>query len=131
MEIGIAEKVFQYRHGNVWKQGFLSMFTQSHWIVYEGELTFYDAANKPVEDIDKATKLAFKFATWGKDPLKSSSLLKYGVITPECFKSTFYGYIVCYNTPTKQIKYNSNEKMSLCLNLLIVVFCMYKKAMQV
>ena len=21
MEIGIAEKVFQYRHGNVWKQG--------------------------------------------------------------------------------------------------------------
>ena len=101
MEIGIAEKVFQYRHGNVWKQGFLSMFTQSHWIVYEGELTFYDAANKPVEDIDKATKLAFKFATWGKDPLKSSSLLKYGVITPECFKSTFYGYVVCHNTLNK------------------------------
>ena len=104
MEIWIAEKVFQYRHGNVWKQGFLSLFTQSHWIVYEGGLTFYDAANKPVEDIDKATKLVFKFATWGKDPLKSSSLLKYGVITSECFKSTFYGYIVCYNTPNKANK---------------------------
>ena len=101
MEIGIAEKVFQYRHGNVWKQGFLSMFTQSHWIVYEGGLTFYDAANKPVEDIGKATKLIFKFATWGKEPLKSSSLLKYGVITSGCFKSTFYGYVVCHNTLNK------------------------------
>ena len=104
MEIGIAEKVFQYRHGNVWKQGFLSLFTQSHWIVYEGGLTFYDAANKPVEDIDKATKLVFKFATWGNDSLKSSSLLKYGVITPECFKSTFYGYVVCHNTLNKANK---------------------------
>ena len=101
MEIGIAEKVFQYRHGNVWKQGFLSLFTQSHWIVYEGGLTFYDAANKPVEDIDKATKLVFKFATWGNDSLKSSSLLKYGVITSECFKSTFYGYVVSHKTLNK------------------------------
>ena len=80
------------------------LLTKSHWIVYEGGLTFYDAANKPVEDIDKATKLVFKFATWGNDSLKSSSLLKYGVITPECFKSTFYGYIVCYNTPNKANK---------------------------
>ena len=40
--------------------------------------------------------------------------------------------ILCATIPqTKQIKYNSNEKMSLCLNLLIVAFCMYKKAMQV
>ena len=97
----IVEKVFQYRRGNVWKQGFLSMFTQSHWIVYEGGLSFYNAANKPVKEIGKATKLVFKFATWGKDPLKSSSLLKYGVITPECFKSTFYGYVVCHNTLNK------------------------------
>ena len=101
MEIGIAEKVFQYRHGNVWKQGFLSMFTQSHWIVYEGELTFYDAANKPVEGIGKATKLVFKFAAWGNDSLKSSSLLKNGVITSEYFKSTFYGYIVCHDILNK------------------------------
>ena len=101
MEIWIAEKVFQYRHGNVWKQGFLSMLTQSHWIVYEGGLIFYNAANKPVKEIGKATKLVFKFATWGNDSLKSSSLLKYGVITSECFKSTFYGYVVCHNTLNK------------------------------
>ena len=44
MEIGIAEKVFQYRHGNVWKQGFLFI----HGFVYQitlgcirGGLTFY------------------------------------------------------------------------------------------
>ena len=101
METEIVEKVFQYRHGNVWKQGFLSMFTQSCWIVYEGGLSFYNAANKPVMEIGKATKLVFKFATWGNDPLKSSSLLKYGVITPECFKSTFYGYVVCHNIQNK------------------------------
>ena len=80
---------------------YYDLLTKSHWIVYEGGLTFYDAANKPVEDIDKATKLVFKFATWGKDPLKSSSLLKYGVITSECFKSTFYGYVVCHNIQNK------------------------------
>ena len=77
------------------------LLTQSHWIVYEGGLIFYNAANKPVKEIGKATKLVFKFATWGKDPLKSSSLLKYGVITSECFKSTFYGYVVCHNTLNK------------------------------
>ena len=77
------------------------LLTQSHWIVCEGGLIFYNAANKPVKEIGKATKLVFKFATWGKDPLKSSSLLKYGVITSECFKSTFYGYVVCHNTLNK------------------------------
>ena len=77
------------------------LFTKSHWIVYEGGLNFYNAANKPVMEIGKATKLVFKFATWGNDPLKSSSLLKYGVITPECFKSTFYGYVVCHNIQNK------------------------------
>ena len=78
MEIGIAEKVFQYRHGNVWKQGFLSLFTQSHWIVYEGGLNFYNAANKPVKEIGKATMLVFKFATWGQEPRR-----KFGIIDKE------------------------------------------------
>ena len=96
MEIGIAEKVFQYRHGNVWKQGFLSLFTQSHWIVYEGGLNFYNAANKPVKEIGKATKLAFKFATWGENPDNSiDNLLYKGRISVACFKCTFYGYIIC------------------------------------
>ena len=68
MEIVIAEKVFQYRHGNVWKQGFLSVLAQSRWIVYEGGLIFYNAADKPVKEIGKAITLSFKFATWGGGP---------------------------------------------------------------
>ena len=86
---------------NIVSYSYNDLLTQSHWIVYEGGLIFYNAANKPVKEIGKATKLVFKFATWGKDPLKSSSLLKYGVITSECFKSTFYGYVVCHNTLNK------------------------------
>ena len=96
MEIGIAEKVFQYRHGNVWKQGFLSMLTQSHWIVYEGGLIFYNAANKPVKEIGKATTLSFKFATWGVAPSNShENLVNKKNISVSCFKSTFYGFIIC------------------------------------
>ena len=86
---------------NVVSYSYNDLLTKSHWIVYEGGLTFYDAANKPVEDIGKATKLVFKFAAWGNDSLKSSSLLKNGVITSERFKSTFYGYIVCHNILNK------------------------------
>ena len=41
------------------------LLTQSHWIVYEGGLTFYDTANKTVKDIAKASKLSFRFSTWG------------------------------------------------------------------
>ena len=96
MEIGIAEKVFQYRHGNVWKQGFLSVLTQSHWIVYEGGLIFYNAADKPVKEIGKAITLSFKFATWGVAPSDSNKQLKNKKsISISCFKSTFYGFIIC------------------------------------
>ena len=72
------------------------LLTKSHWIVYEGGLTFYDAANKPVEDIDKATKLVFKFATWGVAPSNShENLVNKKNISVSCFKSTFYGFITC------------------------------------
>ena len=92
----IVEKVFQYRRGNVWKQGFLSMFTQSHWIVYEGGLSFYNAANKLVKEIGKATTLSFKFATWGVAPSNShENLVNKKNISVSCFKSTFYGFIIC------------------------------------
>ena len=57
MKAWVAEKVFQYRHDNVCKQGFLSMFTQSHWIVNEGGLSFHSAANMPVKENGNATKL--------------------------------------------------------------------------
>ena len=72
------------------------LFTQSHWIVYEGGLNFCNVANKPVKEIGKATKLAFKFATWGEPPDNSiDNLLYKGRISVACFKCTFYGYIIC------------------------------------
>ena len=75
---------------------YYDLLTKSHWIVYEGGLTFYDAANKPVEDIDKATKLVFKFATWGVAPSNShENLVNKKNISVSCFKSTFYGFITC------------------------------------
>lgn len=69
------------------------LFTKSHWIVYEGGLTFYDAEDEIVEDFCNATRLAFRFVTWGKSPTDSSMLLKHGNISIACFKSTFYGCI--------------------------------------
>ena len=58
MKAWVAEKVFQYRHDNVCKQGFLSM------------LSFHSAANMPVKENGNATKLVFKFATWEKSQKK-------------------------------------------------------------
>ena len=69
------------------------LFTKSHWIVYEGGLTFYDAEDEIVEDFCNATRLVFRFVTWGKSPTDSSLLLKHGNISIACFKSTFYGCI--------------------------------------
>ena len=79
------------------------LFTKSHWIVYEGGLNFYNAANKPVKEVGKATMLAFKFATWGKNPEESLELLtKKHRVSLDCFKSTFYGYIVCHGASIMQ-----------------------------
>ena len=59
-------------------------------------LNFYNAANKPVKEVGKATMLAFKFATWGENPDNSiDNLLYKGRISVACFKCTFYGYIIC------------------------------------
>ena len=82
------------------------LFTKSHWIVYEGGLKFYDAANKLAKDIAKATTLAFKFATWGVAPSSShENLLNQNNISVSCFKSTFYGFIICrdYLSSNKKI----------------------------
>ena len=79
------------------------LFTKSHRIVYEEGLNFYNAANKPVKGIGKATMLAFKFATWGKNPEESLELLtKKHRVSLDCFKSTFYGYIVCHGASIMQ-----------------------------
>ena len=79
------------------------LLTKSHWIVYEGGMRFYNAANKPVKEIGKATMLAFKFATGGKNPEESLELLtKKHRVSLDCFKSTFYGYIVCHGASIMQ-----------------------------
>ena len=81
---------------NIVSYSYEDLFTKSHWIVYEGGLTFYDAANKPVKDIGEATTLSFKFATWGVAPSNShENLVNKKNISVSCFKSTFYGFIIC------------------------------------
>ena len=73
------------------------LFKYSHWIVYEGGLTFYNEDGEMVEDFSDVSRLVFQLATWGCNPTASSSLLKKSEISIECFKSTFYGYIICKN----------------------------------
>ena len=81
---------------NVVSYSYMDLLTKSHWIVYEGGLIFYNAANKPVKEIGKATTLSFKFATWGVAPSNShENLVNKKNISVSCFKSTFYGFIIC------------------------------------
>ena len=81
---------------NIVSYSYNDLLTQSHWIVYEGGLIFYNAADKPVKEIGKAITLSFKFATWGVAPSDSNKQLKNKKsISISCFKSTFYGFIVC------------------------------------
>ena len=88
---------------NIVSYSYNDLLTKSHWIVYEGGMRFYNAANKPVREIGKATMLAFKFATWGKNPEESLELLtKKHRVSLDCFKSTFYGYIVCHGASIMQ-----------------------------
>ena len=82
---------------NVVSSSYMDLLTKSHWIVYEGGLFFYNAANKPVKEIGKATTLSFKFATWGGVAPSNSheNLVNKKNISVSCFKSTFYGFIIC------------------------------------
>ena len=81
---------------NVVSYSYMDLLTKSHWIVYEGGMRFYNAADKPVKEIGKAITLSFKFATWGVAPSDSNKQLKNKKsISISCFKSTFYGFIVC------------------------------------
>mgnify|MGYP000990501346 CR=1 FL=1 len=81
---------------NIVSHSLSDLFNFSHWIVYEGGLTFYDKNDKCIVDLDKATKFSFRFATWGYSPDKSISELLYkGRVSLDCWRSTFYGYIVC------------------------------------
>ena len=88
---------------------YVDILTESHWVVYEGGLLFFDKYNKKTNDIDKAQFLTFKIYTWGRNcedsykdrsgilPDKSDILICPDYkISVECFKSTFYGYIELY-----------------------------------
>jgi len=91
---------------NIVSSSYNDLFTKSHWIVYEGGLNFYNAANKPVKEIGKATTLSFKFATWGKEPEESLNLLSDKQrVSVRCFKSTFYGFIICRDNLPRSKKY--------------------------
>ena len=94
MKGGIAEKVFQYRHGNVCKRGFLSI-----WICLLnriGKLKFYDKQGRDTASIKDAASLSFDFFTWGMEPNGIMVTLHHPKISIVCFKSIFYGYIACF-----------------------------------
>ena len=82
------------------------LFTKSHWIVYEGGLKFLNESNNTVTDLKEATRIFFNFATWGVAPSNSyENLENENNISVSCFKSTFYGFIICrdYQPSNKKI----------------------------
>ena len=114
------------------------LFTQSHRIVYEGGLTFFNDNNESIRNVGNETELFFLFATWGCSPDSNSQMLsKYDNIYVRCFKSTFYDFIICRNTLGKNnniygfILQNINEKSYLCHCWIVFIFNMYLQEMQV
>lgn len=81
---------------NVVSYSYMDLLTKSHWIVYEGGLKFLNESNNTVTDLKEATRIFFNFATWGVAPSNSyENLENENNISVSCFKSTFYGFIVC------------------------------------
>lgn len=94
---------------NVKSYSYSDIFKNSHWVVYEGGLTFYDDKDTITTDFDEVENVSFKIYTWGynphngymneetKTPAKKNVLLHPNYkISGKCFKSTFYGYIEAY-----------------------------------
>ena len=73
---------------------YADILNDTHWIVYEGDLKFSDKDGKEALSIDKSSFLNFKVFTWGEDP---QLRIRISNLEVESFKSTFYGYIECYN----------------------------------
>ena len=84
------------------------VFTDSHWIVYEGGLHLFDAAGRMTQDASLATTVQFKAYSWGTNPETGEKIDKVtGVLAPNdsvniflkngistaAWKSNFYGYI--------------------------------------
>ncbi len=85
---------------------YMDLFTKSHWIVYEGGLKFLNESNNTVTDPKEAIRIFFNFATWGVAPSNShENLENENNISVSCFKSTFYGFIICrdYQPSNKKI----------------------------
>lgn len=94
---------------NVKSYSYSDIFNNSHWVVYEGGLTFYDEKNNITTDFDEVKNVSFKIYTWGYNPHDSykneggkTPAPSYTLLNPDykisgnCFKSTFYGYIEMY-----------------------------------
>lgn len=76
----------------------------SHWVVYEGGLQFFDEKGNSTTVLDEAKTLTFKIFTWGYNPVDYEDELgnkpnaKYKLlidkkITVKSFKSNYYGYL--------------------------------------
>ena len=83
---------------NVVSYSYNDLLTNSHWIVYEGNLKFYDKQGRDTTSIKDAIHLSFDFFTWGMEPKGIMVTLHHPKISIDCFKSTFYGYVVCFNS---------------------------------
>ncbi|MET3047506.1 hypothetical protein, partial [Flavobacterium covae] len=81
----------------------------SHWVVYEGGLQFYDKNGKVTSVLDDVDSLTFRIFTWGYNPVdyknekgkpmwdkNSVFLLGNNRISVKSFKSNYYGYIEVY-----------------------------------
>ncbi|WP_376777383.1 hypothetical protein [Flavobacterium covae] len=81
----------------------------SHWVVYEGGLQFYDKNGKVTSVLDDVESLTFRIFTWGYNPVdyknekgkpiwdkNSVFLLGNNRISVKSFKSNYYGYIEVY-----------------------------------
>ncbi|MCX8523666.1 hypothetical protein OF897_06990 [Chryseobacterium formosus] len=81
----------------------------SHWVVYEGGLQFFDKNSKVTSVLDDVESLTFRIFTWGYNPVDyknekgkpmwdkdSVFLLGNNTISVKSFKSNYYGYIEVY-----------------------------------
>jgi hypothetical protein len=86
----------------------VNLTTNSHWVVYEGGLTFFDIHGNITTKLEQAEKVVFSIYTWGLDfrndylpqsgnkkevDLKYKFLYKPFYIDVKSFKSNYYGYI--------------------------------------
>ena len=92
---------------NVVSSSYMDLLTKSHWIVYEGGLIFI------MQQINQLRKLARQLRYrlnlqpgGGVAPSNShENLVNKKNISVSCFKSTFYGFIICrdYQPSNKKI----------------------------